>query len=174
MSMDEIETTVTYLEMRGRPDRRQPSPLIAPLALTRAERMTVPFYRYLYHAVGNAYHWVDRTRLSDEALGQEILRPEVEIWVLNALGVPAGYFELEAADSGVVTLVYFGLIPEFLGQGLGAFLLSEAIHRAWDLARDVVRVETCTLDHPAALPLYQKFGFEPYGQERKRVPVLQP
>jgi hypothetical protein len=32
-------------------------------------------------------------------------------------------------------------------------------------------VETCTLDGPAALPLYQKMGFTPYAQEQKLIVV---
>jgi hypothetical protein len=32
-----------------------------------------------------------------------------------------------------------------------------------------VTVQTCTLDHPAALPLYQKLGFSPVGQSRELV-----
>jgi hypothetical protein len=32
-----------------------------------------------------------------------------------------------------------------------------------------VTVQTCTLDHPAALPLYQKLGFSPVGQKKENV-----
>jgi hypothetical protein len=33
-------------------------------------------------------------------------------------------------------------------------------------------VQTCTLDHPAALPLYQKLGFFPVGQSNEVVRPL--
>jgi hypothetical protein len=32
-----------------------------------------------------------------------------------------------------------------------------------------VAVQTCTLDHPAALPLYQKLGFTPVAQKKEVV-----
>ena len=35
---------------------------------------------------------------------------------------------------------------------------------AWESSPNKVTVNTCTLDHPAALPLYQKLGFTPIGQ----------
>ena len=31
---------------------------------------------------------------------------------------------------GILVIVYFGLMPEFIGQGLGGVLLSSAIRRA--------------------------------------------
>ncbi|TGV78967.1 GNAT family N-acetyltransferase, partial [Mesorhizobium sp. M2D.F.Ca.ET.145.01.1.1] len=33
-------------------------------------------------------------------------------------------------------------------------------------------VQTCTLDHPAALPLYQKLGFKPVAQKKEIVHPL--
>ena len=92
---------------------------------------------------------------------------------------PAGYFELEkqrdtrnTQEAGVSTstdaveLVYFGVLPPFIGRGVGGALLTEAIRRAWALGPQRVWVHTCTLDHPAALPNYQKRGFRIYDQKR--------
>ena len=50
-------------------------------------------------------------------------------------------------------------------------LLQTAIATGWT-REDVEKmtINTCTLDHPAALPLYQKMGFAPVRrQERTRV-----
>jgi len=42
---------------------------------------------------------------------------------------------------------------------------------AWEtFPADRLIVRTCTLDHPAALPLYQKCGFAPTGQQSTRIP----
>jgi len=64
---------------------------------------------------------------------------------------------------------YFGLVPEAMGRGLGSFLLQTAVHMAWDRP-DVARVtiNTNSLDHPRALPLYQKVGFVPVRRETQR------
>ena len=50
-----------------------------------------------------------------------------------------------------VEIAFFGLLPQFIGKGLGGYLLSEAIRKAWDLDASRVWVHTCTLDHPRAL-----------------------
>jgi GNAT superfamily N-acetyltransferase len=81
--------------------------------------------------------------------------------------VPGGFFELEWRDGQDVWLAYFGIMPEFRGRGLGKWLLSEAIAAAWLREPERVRVETCTLDDPRALPLYQRMGFVPYERRHK-------
>jgi GNAT superfamily N-acetyltransferase len=73
--------------------------------------------------------------------------------------VPAGYFELRRQPDGAVEIAYFGLLPEFIGRGLGKFLLSEATRRAWELGATRVWLHTNTLDHAAALPNYLARGF---------------
>ena len=53
----------------------------------KAGAPTVGFYRYLYEAVGKPWHWVDRHRMTDLALGSIICDPLVEIWVPYVGGV---------------------------------------------------------------------------------------
>ena len=162
-----VETVVTYLEMNEPHRPHVPMPANVKLMLMRVEEPTVHFYRYLYDAVGSGHVWVDRKRLSDQELLNEIRGPNVEIWVLYVGGAPAGYFEVDARGSEVVELKYFGLVPEFQGRGLGKWLMAEAIKACWAREPRKVTVNTCTLDGPAALPLYQKMGFVPVGREQK-------
>ncbi len=70
---------------------------------------------------------------------------------------------------GLAESHYFGLAPDYTGLGLGAFFLGEAIAIAWDKGPRRLHVQTCTLDHPRALPLYQRFGFQPFGQVEAEV-----
>ncbi len=56
-----------------------------------------------------------------------------------------------------------------LGRGLGKHLLSCAVRDAWALAPSRVWLHTCTLDHPAALPNYEKRGFARYKTETYEV-----
>ncbi|MGE0210309.1 MAG: GNAT family N-acetyltransferase [Parvibaculaceae bacterium] len=162
-----VETVVTFLEMSAPPSLFVPTPANMRLALMRTERMPVHFYRYLYDTVGRDHVWLDRKRLSDEALVAELSAPGVEIFVLYAGGVPAGFFELDRADEPVTWLRYFGIVPDFHGRGLGKWLLKEALAEAWRTNPSSVRVETCTLDSPRALPLYQRLGFVPYERQNK-------
>jgi GNAT superfamily N-acetyltransferase len=155
---------VTYLEMRDRPSRAIHMPTRPFLALMHAERMPVAYYRYLYEQVGKPHHWYLRRVMDDARLAEIIHAPTTKIFVLYANGSPAGYFELDTARlPETVEIAYFGLCQGFTGMGIGKWFLSEAIQSAWDEKPQTVTVHTNTLDHPAALPLYQKLGFEPVG-----------
>jgi GNAT superfamily N-acetyltransferase len=78
----------------------------------------------------------------------------------------AGYYELRRDDEDGVEIAYFGLLPEFIGRGLGGALLTNAIEEAWRMSSvSRVWVHTCTLDHPGALGNYQARGMVIYKQE---------
>ena len=168
---DLMKTTVTFLQMLAEQNTRIAAPANLKLMLVRAENISVGFYRYLYTAVGGGYHWIDRNKLDNASLATIIQDPKVEVWVLYASGQPAGYFEVDGRQSTVVELQYFGLLPEFHGLGLGKWLLAEAIRACWAKQPGRVIVETCTLDGPAALPLYQKLGFVAYDQREKEMEI---
>lgn len=160
-----LSDIVTYLEMTARPVR---PPVPAPagkLALMRAERCTTAFYRFLYDTVGGPWLWFERRLWSDERLAAWIERPEVEILVLHVGGVPAGFYELDHGAASEVELAYFGLMPEFIGRGYGAYLLRAAVDGAWQRNPRRLWVHTCTFDHPRALGAYQRAGFVVYRRE---------
>ena len=92
-------------------------------------------------------------------------RPELETWVGYLEGTPAGFFELERQPGSTVELAIFGLLPGFLGRGLGGALLTAAVERAWAMGASRVWVHTCSLDGPAALANYQARGFRLYATE---------
>ena len=162
-----LKMTVTYLKMEQPPTEHIHPPANIKIALMKLEKPPVGYYRYLYGAVGDGYDWVDRSLLSDKQLAAEITAAGIEIYVAHVGGVPAGYFELDSRKDGEVWLAYFGIVAEFFGMGLGKWLLHEAISTAWEKKPQSVRLETCTLDHPRALPLYQRMGFVPYKRKEK-------
>ena len=163
-----LETVITYLEMTERPALKHvPPPRDLKIALLHAEPPTVPFYRFLYQTVGGPWLWYERRALDDEALRAVIHDPLVEIYVLYANGVPAGFAELDRRQEPEIELAYFGLMPEFIGKGLGKYLLTWAIERAWSYEPSRLWVNTNALDHHQALAVYQKCGFTPYKQEHK-------
>jgi ribosomal protein S18 acetylase RimI-like enzyme len=167
---DHLEDTITYLEMHGRPTHAHaPTPGLR-LALLRAEECTVSFYRYLYAAVGEPWLWFERRLLDDAALAAIIRRPTTEIEVLYVKGVPAGYFELERSNPEEVELAYFGLVPEFIGRGLGRWFLEAAVEAGWRGPTKRLWVHTSTFDHPRALGLYQRVGFRVYDRRKARFP----
>ena len=84
---------------------------------------------------------------------------------MTVAGAPAGYFELRGDRVGGTEIAYFGLLPEFTGRGLGGYLLTVAVQRAWATGTERVWLHTNTLDHPAALPNYLKRGFRAFHSE---------
>lgn len=170
-----IDITITKLEMTSRPSLRPVLPHghdKGRVMLLRLAKPPVHFYRYLYGTVGKSHVWVERRRMTDEALAQVIHHEEVNLYALYCDGAPAGYFELDFRKPPAAELAYFGLIPDFIGRGLGSFLLATAIETAWSKPIERLWVHTNTLDHPRALPLYQKLGFTPYAQERTTIVPL--
>ncbi len=165
----QITTTITYLEMKGRPEQPPaPAPRLKRLALLRAERPSVAFYRYLYNTVGERWLWYERRAMKDEALARILEDELVELYVLYVGGVPAGFAELDRRRPPDIELAYFGLMPDFIGAGLGRYLLSAIIDIAWNHQPERLWVHTNSLDHPRALAVYQRCGFRPFRQEKVR------
>jgi GNAT superfamily N-acetyltransferase len=122
--------------------------------------------RFLYTAVGGDYLWIDRLPWTYAEWETWLERPEPETWLAYLNGTVAGYFELERQNDSVEISI-FGLIPKFVGQGVGGVLLSRCIARAWELKPTRVWVHTCSLDGAQALANYQARGFKVFGQETK-------
>src|SRR5262245_32663754 len=176
MTKQPIPITITKLEMLAKPATLRPhlrhEHENGRVALFKVKQPPVHFYRYLYQTVGRDYVWVERTRMSDEKLGAIVQDENVELYVLYCEGAPAGYAELDFRKPPHAELAYFGLIPDFIGRGLGGFLLATAIDIAWSKPIERLWVHTNTLDHPRALPLYQQLGFVPYAQEKAEIVPL--
>ncbi|WP_422024698.1 GNAT family N-acetyltransferase [Pyruvatibacter mobilis] len=162
------KTTVTFLSMDAEPDNHVPVPA-RKMALMRCMKPPLHFYRYLYDGIGRDHIWVDRKRKSDEELAAIIHDDLTEIYVLYVDGAPAGFAELNFREPGICELVYLGLTPDSVGGGLGEYLLAQAIDIAWQHPITKMKVQTCTLDHPRALGLYQRLGFVPYAQTETEV-----
>lgn len=156
--MPPIFVTTWYLEMRARPPVRRPNPPEG-VVLQPLERPSAATYRALYDTVGDAYHWVDRRRIDDTALLALIHDPFVEIVAARSGAELVGYYELDRATPGECKLVYFGLAPAWIGRGVGSWFLERAVQHAWAARTHRVTVHTCSLDHPRALPTYERAGF---------------
>jgi GNAT superfamily N-acetyltransferase len=153
-----IAVTVTFLRQES-PPCFTATGLPADTNLVRVPRPTVGFYRYLYDTVGAQYAWWLRRTMPDAALADLLAAPGVSLHVLYKDNEPAGFYELDARLSGVVNIAYFGLLPHAIGRGLGTALLRAAITTCWAHKPHAVTVNTCTADHPRALPNYLRAGF---------------
>lgn len=166
-----VAVNVTFLRMDHPPEGEAP-PLPGGAEVVRLARCSVPFYRYLYDTVGHDHVWWLRRTVPDEELAALLARPEVSIHVVYQGGEPAGFYELERRGGMAGTnLSYFGLMPHAIGQGLGRALLRHAVDTAWADAPRLVTVNTCTADHPRALPNYIAAGFRVVRTIREVWPV---
>lgn len=159
-----VEVTTWFLEMLAPDQLVRVGP---PLAEARVERADIPspeLSRFLYTAVGGGWYWTERLEWDYARWLSYLDRPTVETLVLYVSGTPAGYVELEVQAEDNVELAYFGLLPRFIGQGLGGYLLSVGVERGWAQGARRVWVHTCSLDGPHALANYQARGFRVYRQ----------
>ena len=160
---------IYHLEMTD-PANLRPSHRDHPdIKVQRAEVPSPEFNRFLYSAVGGHWHWHERLSWSYDRWMQWLDRPEQETWVAYVRGTPAGYIDLERQPEGNVEIAYFGLLPQFIGRGIGGYLLHFGIQRGWDMGASRVWVHTCSLDHPSALRNYQARGLRLFKEEERWV-----
>jgi GNAT superfamily N-acetyltransferase len=160
-----IGAVVTYLEMTQRP---LPRPLPAcPLRLERWRDPDPSRYRLLFERVGARWLWYSRLVMDDERLRSEM--SEVHA-VVDRAGIEVGMLELDLRTTGECLIRFLGLVPELTGKGHGEWLFAQTLALAWRPGVRRVHVNTCTLDHPAALKAYLKAGFTAYKRAFESFP----
>jgi len=162
--------TVWFLE--AHPSASPPArPTPEGFRLRRVARPEVADFRRLYDAVGSAYDWTDMHRLGPAELRAFVTDSRVELHLLTDVKEQeAGFFQLDLrslARDGSGDIAYFGLLPGFCGRGLGPWLLRAAMNRAACAGVRRLTVNTCSLDHPAALRTYRRAGFRVIRQEKR-------
>ena len=163
--------TITYLQMTH-PDELIPTKHPdKKLELQRAGVPSAALNQWLYRTVGAPYQWTDRLGWSDEAWAAYVRQETLETWLGVVSGTPVGFFELSKQGTDT-EIAIFGLLPEFVGKGLGGTFLTLAIRCAWQSGAERVWLHTCSLDHPLALKNYVARGFKPFKQEHK--PLVKP
>jgi len=159
MTGGKIETRVTYLEMRSQPDLPLKDAPRTDLTLVHERDIDVQRYRKLYRLVGEPWLWWERLVISDETLADILMGPKTSVHVLRVGTEIAGFAELMRDPSGEIEIKFFGLAPDYIGAGLGSYMLAQTINMAWSERPSHIVINTCTLDSPAALAFYQRHGF---------------
>ena len=161
-----LPLVTTYLEMHS-PAEFNPKRIADERFGVREEKRNWVFNRDMYLAVGENWTWIDRRGWTDEQWKDYADVPGLRTFGAYYNGTIAGYYELlcqsEPNEDGV-EIAYFGLLPEFIGRGLGGALLTSAIEKAWQTSPTPSRVwvHTCNRDHPGALANYQARGMKIY------------
>lgn len=157
----------TSLEMRRADGLRPAAPPRVPARLVEVDPADHATNLRLYRAVGADYGWTDRLAWGDDLWTRWCERVVTWRLLAGADADEAGFFELGRQPRGTVEILIFGLLPAFHGRGLGGWMLTEAIRRAWELHPEGTRrvwVHTRTLDAPGALPNYEARGLRVFDR----------
>lgn len=166
-----VSVDVTFLRMEH-PPQGGPPPIGAGVVAHRVRpRCAVARYRRLYAGVGHDYLWWLRRTLSDVELDDVLANRAITVDVLLKGQEELGFFELDRRGWPNINLAYFGLMPGAIGLGLGMAFLRHAVHAAWDEGCTSLTVNTCTADHPRALPNYIRAGFKVLRTVREDWPI---
>ena len=160
-----VGAVVTFLEMTERPNAR-PLPA-SPLRLERWGEPDPARYRLLFERVGAAWLWFSRLAMDEARLRDEMAEVHA---VVDPAGIEVGMLELDFREPGECLIRFLGLVPELAGKGHGKWLFAQTLALAWRPGVERVRVNTCTLDHPAALPSYLAAGFKAYRRAFESFP----
>ena len=149
-----VGAVVTFLEMNAPP---APAPVPqSPLRLERWAAVDPDRYRALFRRVGAPWLWFSRLAMDDATLTASVAEVHA---ILDQAGREVGLVELDFREPGECLIRFLGLVPELAGRGHGRWLFARTLALAWRPDVERVRVHTCSLDHPAALPAYLRAGF---------------
>lgn len=98
--------------------------------------------------------WKDDLTISPEYIVQN------ETFKLISNREIIGFYSFLKIDKHILKLDFLFILPQFIGSGIGKFLINDAIEKAKNM--DIQRI---ILDaHPNAENFYKKFGFKTYGK----------
>jgi GNAT superfamily N-acetyltransferase len=168
-----VTETTYFLEMTSPaqlvPGTADPDEIV----LRAVDASDAALVRETYVRIGEPLGWTGRMAWSDERWHDELDADEVSAWLAVVHDELAGLVELDSTADGDVGIVVLGLVPRFIGRGLGGRLLTMAVERAWSLRLGDsgqprrVWVQTSSTDHPHALPNYEARGFRIFRTESR-------
>lgn len=103
-------------------------------------------------------------RLSPRQFRHHLVSPRARLRVIECAGRVSAYaLVLLRQGSRIARLYSIAVDPALRGAGLGAALLEDALHQAAAAGRACLRLEV-RQDNVAAIALYRRAGFVPFGE----------
>ena len=168
-----VDQTITHLEMTSPDQLRAGSAPPAEITVESVDESALLLIRSTHDRIAIPYHW-SSLEWSEQRWLELLARPGIRSWIARAGGVYGvdrdviGLVQCEMQPPGDVEIIKFGLVPEFVGRGFGAHLLTLATRLAWDLGGvDRVWLHTSSLDHPHAVGNYRNRGFHQFRVEHR-------
>ena len=188
MHLVDVTITDLMLERAGFDQISPPPPPASPVYLHKIPNPESAFFRVLYHFVGHAFGWYEQKKIDDETLNTRLHHSNTQLIIFthqsslpNLSSMKAieqnslGFAELTLHPPYQVELSFFGLFSHTHGKGLGSTCLYQTLNHGFTLNDHQIQrfiLNTCTLDHSRALPLYQSLGF--IAQGRRQITIENP
>ena len=137
-------------------------PPSSPLRMERWERPSVDAYRALFRKIGAPWLWTSRLAMADAELAGLLGQDARMLWRVVDDSEPVGLLELDFGRANESEIAFLGLVPDYVGQGHGRWLIAETLRRAWRDGIARVWLHSCTLDAPEAPRFYRRAGFRAY------------
>ena len=123
--------------------------------------------KFFYKNIGKSYQWIDRLVWTDQNWIDYVSNKKLSTYILKDNQDLVGYFELIFyQDTNEAEIAYLGILEDYLGKKLGAYLLSEAIKISFSLGYSRLWAHTCSLDHKNALKNYLARGMKIFKSEK--------
>jgi len=152
-----------YLEINSINELKPKRTLLDDFTLFEAEKNNFDLNKFFYKQIGKKHQWVDRLIWQDKNWIEYVSNKNLKTFILQKNNDFVGYFEL-LFNKNECEIAYFGILEEFIGNGYGGFLLSEAIRIGFNNANRIW-VHTCSLDHPNAIENYKSRGMKVFKTE---------
>ena len=152
-----------YLEINSINELKPKRTLLNDFTLFEAEKNNFDLNKFFYKQIGKKHQWVDRLIWQDKNWIEYVSNKNLKTFILQKNNDFVGYFEL-LFNKNECEIAYFGILEEFIGNGYGGFLLSEAIRIGFKNANRIW-VHTCSLDHPNAIENYKSRGMKVFKTE---------
>ena len=152
-----------YLEINSINELKIKRTLSDDFTLFETEKNNFDLNKFFYKQIGKKHQWVDRLIWQDKNWIEYVSNKNLKTFILQKNNDFVGYFEL-LFNKNECEIAYFGILEEFIGNGYGGFLLSEAIRIGFKNANRIW-VHTCSLDHPNAIENYKSRGMKVFKTE---------
>jgi GNAT superfamily N-acetyltransferase len=155
-----------YLEIKSISELIEAKKPLGNLHLEKVELADFQLNKFFYKEIGKKHRWIDRLTWNDKNWTDYINSTGVFTYILKNKENLVGYFEQNISfQKDECEIAYFGILEEYIGKKIGAYLLSEAIKKSFKIGSKRIWVHTCSLDHKHALDNYLSRGMKIFKSE---------
>jgi GNAT superfamily N-acetyltransferase len=155
-----------YLEIKSISELIEVKKPLENLHLEKVEPTDFQLNKFFYKEIGKKHSWIDRLTWNDQNWIDYLNTSGVFTYILKNKEDLVGYFEQNIYFKKFeCEIAYFGILEEYIGRKIGAYLLSEAIKKSFKTGSKRIWVHTCSLDHKHALENYLSRGMQVFKFE---------